>query len=55
MKLKYLFLAAASTLAAACSETDEPVSGNSSRKTLETIQSGTDRFATRVNLNSEWE
>lgn len=56
MKLKHLFFAvAASTLAAACSETDELVSGNQSQNTLDAIHSGTDRFATRVNLNSEWE
>lgn len=55
MKLRYLFFAAAaSTLAAACSEVDE-LASNSSQKTLETIQSGTDNFTTRVNLNSEWE
>lgn len=56
MKLKHLFFAvAASTLAAACSEADELVSGNQSQNTLDAIHSGTDRFATRVNLNSEWE
>ena len=55
MKLRYLFFAAAaSTLVAACSEVDE-LASNSSQKTLETIQSGTDNFTTRVNLNSEWE
>lgn len=56
MKLKHLFYAAAvSTLAAACSEADELSSGIRSEKTLDAIHSGTDRFATRVNLNSEWE
>lgn len=56
MKLKHLFYAAAvSTLAAACSEADELSSGILSEKTLDAIHSGTDRFATRVNLNSEWE
>lgn len=56
MKLKHLFFAVvASTLAAACSEADELVSGNQSQNTLDAIHSGTDRFATRVNLNSEWE
>jgi len=49
MKLKHLFYAAAvSTLA-------ELSSGIRSEKTLDAIHSGTDRFATRVNLNSEWE
>lgn len=56
MKLKHLFFAvAASTLAAACSEVDELSSGMESKKTLDAIHSGTDRFNTRVNLNSEWE
>lgn len=55
MKLRYLFFAAAvSTLAAACSEVDE-LASSSSQKTLETIQSGTDNFTTRVNLDSQWE
>jgi hypothetical protein bacD2_07783 len=55
MKLRYLFfVAAASTLAAACSEVDE-LASSSSQKTLETIQSGTDNFTTRVNLDSQWE
>lgn len=55
MKLKHLFYAAAvSTLAAACGEADELSSGILSEKTLDAIHSGTDRFATRVNLNSEW-
>ena len=56
MKLRYLFFAAAaSTLAAACSEVDELASNALGEKKLETIQSGTDRFATRVSLDSKWE
>ena len=55
MKLRYLFFAAAaSTLAAACSEVDELASNALGEKKLETIQSGTDRFATRVSLDSKW-
>lgn len=55
MNLKHLlFLAVAGTMAIACNEVDEASSINS-QKTLGTISSGSDRFATRVNLDSEWE
>lgn len=54
MNLKHLlFLAVAGTMVIACNEVDE--SSINPQKTLGTIHSGSDRFATRVNLNSEWE
>ncbi len=55
MNLKhFLFLAVTGTMVIACNEVDEASSINS-QKTLGTISSGSDRFATRVNLDSEWE
>ena len=58
MNLKQLFfLAAAGTLAVACSEVNEnsPTDTNGQRM-LSTISSGNDRFSTRLNSEtSEWE
>lgn len=56
MNLKHLFfLAAAGTLAAACSEVNDPSLANG-QKMLNTISSGNDRFSTRLNSEtSEWE
>ena len=56
MKLKHLFYAAAvSTLAAACSEADEFEFQYPLREDIGCHPFGHGRFATRVNLNSEWE
>lgn len=56
MKVRHLcYAVAASILAAACSEADEPVSRIENNQTLQSIYSGTDRFNTRVTLSSEWE
>ena len=56
MNLKHLFfLAAAGTLAVACSEVTENAVADS-QKMLSTISSGNDRFSTRLNSEtSEWE
>lgn len=56
MNLKHLFfLAAAGTLAVACSEVNENAVADS-QKMLSTISSGNDRFSTRLNSEtSEWE